>query len=202
MYSIYNFILSLVLSLIICLDKIEIILISLIVAILIGFILNRLGLSDIGQVVLMISFGLSSIGFFYLSFISLKTIKANRIKGRIFVIFYCVIGVLNTLLLIKFGSGRPEFSSINDTIGVVVFLLSCLTLFIVLPFSDFIEWSDSQKKSFNRLILLPFILFLIIFSSRFLLPENTYRKIFFKDYNGKEIIHFDMEDFNADFTNK
>jgi len=71
-----------------------------------------------------------------------------------------------------------------------------------LPFSNYLEWPESQKKSFKRLIFLPFIFFLILFSLKFLLPENKYRKIFFKEYGGKEIIQFRMEDYKIDFTKK
>jgi hypothetical protein len=198
-YLTYNFIISLVLSLIAYLERIEIILTVLIASILVGFIINRLGFSDLGQSVLMISFGLSTIGFLYLGFISIKKIKENKIKGRIFVFFYSIFGVLNALLFIKFASYQPEYNSVFDTLGVIIFLLACLTLFIVLPFSDFTEWADSQRRSFKRLVFLPFILFLLIFSLRFLLPENTYRKIFFKEYSSNKIIHFDMEDYTLDF---
>jgi hypothetical protein len=202
MFCIYSFILSLVLSLIVSLDKVEIILLCLIAAILVGFIINRLGFSDIGQIILVMAFGLSSVGFLYLSFASLKMIRENKIKGRIFVIFYFIFGALNVLLFLKFVSYQPEVSSIYDTFGVIIFLVACLTLFIILPFSDFIEWPKLQRRSFKRLVFLPFVLFLLIFSLRFLLPEDSYKKIFFKEYSQSEIIHFDMEDYKLDFNKR
>jgi hypothetical protein len=201
-YSQINLTLSLILSIINYIEKIESILIGLILVIIIGFILNTLGFTIEGQLIIFFSFFLSSVGFIYLSIRSLKLLKENRAKGSIFVFYYLIIGVLNVFFLIIFSSDRPDLQSIYDKTGVIIFLLACLTLFIALPFSDFIEWSRQQKASFKRLIILPFMLFLIVFSLRFLLPETTYRKIFSQDSPGTEIVHFGMQDYKVDFINK
>jgi H+/Cl- antiporter ClcA len=110
--------------------------------------------------------------------------------------------VVNALFFLKFTESRPAFISVYDIIGVVGFLLTCLALFIILPFSNFIEWSKSQKQSFKRLIIMPLILFLLIFSLKFLLPGNVYRKVFFKEYSEAKKIYFDMKDYEIDFTKK
>ena len=202
LFSLYIFILSIVLTLICYLEKLETFLLILLLLVLIGLFLNRISTSDIGQTALLTSLGISSFGFFCLGILSLKTIKENKIKGRVFVIFYIIIGSLNAILFLKFASYRPEFIGIYDIIGVIIFLSSCLALFIVLPYSNFLEWSDSQKRSFKRLILISFIFFLLIFSLRFLLPQTTYTKIFYKNSIRKEIIHFHMEDYKLDFSKK
>jgi hypothetical protein len=46
------------------------------------------------------------------------------------------------------------------------------------------------------------ILFLLIFSLKFLLPGNVYRKIFFKEYSETKKIYFEMKDYEVDFTKK
>lgn len=200
--SLYILILSIILTIICFLERIEMILLILIFISFIGFVLNRVSVSDIGPTTIQISFSISSFGFFCLSLLSLKTIKENKTKGRIFIVFYIIIGVLFALLFIKFASDQSDFRSILDTIGVIIFLAACLALFIALPFSNFPEWTDPQKKSFKRLILLPFILFLLIFALRFLLSQSTYRKVFYKESIRKESVHFHMEDYKLDFNKK
>jgi len=182
-------------------EKIEFMLLGLIIVIIIGFIINRLGVEE-GSFITPFAFLLSSIGFIYLVFKSIPVFKMNKSIGIIFMSFYSINATLNALLLIKFLSVNPALNSVYDTIGVVIFLIACLTLFIILPFSNFVDWSKSLKKSFKRLILTPLILFLFIFSLKFLLPDNTYRKIFFKEYSKKEKIHFEMKDYTIDFSKK
>jgi len=67
---------------------------------------------------------------------------------------------------------------------------------------DFIEWSKPQRQAFKRLIILPLILFLLIFSLKFLLPGNVYRKIFFKEYSETKKIYFEMKDYEVDFKSE
>jgi hypothetical protein len=197
-----SFIASLVLCLIIYLNKAEVILSGLIVVVLIGFVINRLGFSDIGQSLLLIAFGLSIIGFFHLGFASRKIITEYKIRRRFFMISYFLLGVLNALLFLKFLSYRPDSSSIYDTIGVIIFLIGCLAIFIFLPFSNFIEWPQSLKSAFKRLVFAPIILFLIIFSLRFLLPDSAYKKLFYKEFSQKGLVHFGMEDYTVDFNKR
>ena len=192
---------STILSLICYYNIIESILVGLIALILIGFILNRFGFSE-GVTIITISFLLSSLGFIFLVFKTIPVYKANRPTGRILMVFYSVIAVLNALFFLKFTEYRPQFSSAYDIIGVVIFLLACLTLFIILPFSNFIEWAKPQKQGFKRLIIMPLVFFLIIFSLKFLLPGNVYRKVFFKEYSETKKIYFDMKDYEIDFSKK
>jgi hypothetical protein len=196
---VFSFILSIILSFISYLEKIEIILLGLLPVIIIGFVINRFGISE-GGFIIPFAFCLSSVGFILLVFKNIPLLKTDKIKGLIFVLLFIVIAILNALFLIKFLGSRPALNNMYDTIGVVVFLMACLALFISLPFSNFTEWPKFQKLSFKRLIITPLILFLIIFSLKFLLPDKTYRSIFFKEYSNKEIIHFNMEDYKIDFS--
>jgi len=192
---------SIILSAISYLEKAEIMLFWLLIVIVIGFIINRLGISE-GGFLIPFAFLLSSLGFIYLFFKSINIYKINKKPGMIFLLFYSLIGILDALLLMKFISASPALNNIYDTIGVMIFLLACLVLFGMLPFSDFIDWPEHYKLSFKRLIITPLILFLFIFSLKFLLPDKTYRNIFFTEYSQKEIIHFGMKDYKIDFSGK
>ncbi len=197
----YSLVYSIILSFICYLEKIEIILLGLIPVIIIGFIINRFGISE-GEFIIPFAFFLSSVGFILLVFRSIPVLKTDKTKGIIFVLFYSVIAILNALFLIKFMAASPALNSFSDPIGVVIFLLACLSLFIILPFSNYTDWPKFQKLSFKRLIITPLILFLFIFSLKFLLPDKIYKNIFFKEYSQKEIIHFNMEDYVIDFSGK
>lgn len=194
----YFCIYTVVLSVISYLEKAEIMLFWLLMVIVIGFIINRLGVSE-GGFIIQFAFLLSAVGFIYLVFKSKRIYKVNKKAGMIFLLFYSFIAILDTLLLMKFESAIPALSTVYDTIGVIIFLLACLVLFAMLPFSNFIDWPDNYKLSFKRLIITPLILFLVIFSLKFLLPDKTYRNIFFTEYAQKEIIHFGMKDYKVDF---
>lgn len=190
---------SMILSLIILHDRIEWILSGLVFTLIAGFILNRLGVNE-GQYIIIFSFLLSSLGFIYLLFKTISVFKTNKKAGRVLFIFYSVNGILNALLFLKFNEFRPAFFSIYDILGVVIFIVACLVLFIILPLSDFTEWPRAHKQSFKRLVVTPLIVFLIIFSLKFLLPDSTYKRIFFKEYSESKKTYFDMKDYEIDFS--
>jgi small-conductance mechanosensitive channel len=197
----YSLILTIILAFISFIDRVELILLGLIPVIITGFIINRFGVSE-GEFIIPFAFLLSAIGFIILVFRSRHLLRTSKTKGLIFVLLYSVIAILNSLLLIKFLGTRPALNNVYDTIGVVIFLLACLALFIILPFSNFTEWPANQKLSFKRLIITPLIVFLLIFSLKFLLPDKIYRSIFFKEYSQNETIHFQMVDYKVDFSGK
>ena len=198
---IFTIIYSIVLAFVCFLEKIEIILLGLIVVIITGFIINRFGLFE-GVFLIPFAFFLSSIGFLILFFRSIFQYKMDKTKGIIFILFFLIMAILNALLFIKFLDSNPALNNIYDIIGVVIFLLASLALFIYLPFSNFTDWPKTQKVSFRRLIIAPLILFLFIFSLKFLLPDNIYRNIFFIEYSQKEKPHFNMKDYTIDFSKK
>jgi len=198
---VYSIFASIILAFISYLEKMEIILLGLIPVIIFGFIINRFGIFE-GETIIPFAFLLSSAGFIILIFKSIPLLKSERTKGMIFILFFSVIACLNSLFLIKFVSARPALTNLYDTIGVVIFLLACLAMFIILPFSNFTEWTKTQKLTFKRIIITPLIMFLIIFSLKFLLPDKTYRNIFFMEYSQKERFHFNMEDYEVNFSGK
>jgi len=198
---IYSVFYAVILTFICYIEKLEIILVGLIGIIIIGFIINRFGIDE-GAVILPFAFFLSLTGFIILLVRSFPLYKSDKRKGLIFIVFYSVIAFLNALFLLKFLGSRPALNNFFDSVGVVIFLVAALALFIILPFSDFTDWTNTQKLSFKRLIITPLILFLIIFSLKFLLPDRIYRKIFFKEYTDKERIHFNMKHYEVDFAKK
>ena len=74
---------SIILSAISYLEKAEIMLFWLLIVIVIGFIINRLGISE-GGFLIPFAFLLSSLGFIYLFFKSINIYKINKKPGMIF----------------------------------------------------------------------------------------------------------------------
>jgi len=199
--SVFLVFFSMILLIIVHLEKIQIILYGFIVALIAGFIMNRLGMSE-GQYFIVIFFLLSSLGFIYLIFKTIPVCKVNKGGCRILLFFFGINSILNALFFLKFTENNPAFISVYDILGVAIFIIACLVLFISLPFSDFTEWHKTQKQSFKRLVLTPLIFFLIIFSLKFLLPDNTYKRIFFREYSENKKTYFEMKDYDIDFSKK
>lgn len=197
----YLIIYSIILSFICYLEKVEMILLGLIILIIIGFILNRFGSFE-GAFIIPFAFCLSSIGFIYIVFKTIPLYRNNKTKGLVFIVFYSVMAVLNALFVIKFMKANPALTNIYDTIGVVIYLLACLALFIILPFMNFTEWPKPEKISFKRLVITPLIMFLFLFSLKFLLPDRIYRNIFYVEYSQKAEPHFGMKDYRVEFIKK
>ncbi len=181
------------------LHRVEKILFGFVFGIILGLGLNRLGFHEAGGIVVFF-LALSSFGFIYLAISTIKRGDSKQYKRSI-VPFYFVLAVCNAILALKFSSYKPALTDTLDLVGVIVFLLSCVALFITMPFSNFIEWSKSQKQAFQKLILIPFAFFLLVFSLKFLLPDTTYRKIFFKEYTEKEKAYFGMEEYKIEEDN-
>ena len=162
-----------------------------------GFVLNRFGV-EFGGFITGLCLFLSFYGFIYLAIKSSKKSKENKQFTRLISVFSYVNSFIFLLLFFKFSSYQPAFTKSLDAIGVIVFLLATIALFISMPFSNFIDWLRSQRQTFYKVILLPFVFFLLVFSLRFLLPEATYRKIFFIEYSRTEKVHFWMEDYESE----
>ncbi len=165
--------------------------------IVIGLILNQFGI-QIARFIIGFCFFLSFLGFLFTAIMHSKRTKENKPFRRIVSSFCYINCFIFLLLFFKFSSEQPAFTRTLDAIGVILFLLASITLFIILPFSNFIEWLKSQRQFFYRVILLPFLFFLVVFSLTFLLPDSTYRKIFFIEFSSKEKVHFDMKDYESD----
>ena len=191
------FVLSSIYSLTCYLHLFDSIFMGLFAGIVLGFVLNRFGV-DIGGFIVGFSFFLSFYGFLFLAITYSKKSKENRPFRRIISVFSYLNCLIFLLLFIKFSSEQPAFTRTLDAIGVIMFLLASIALFISLPFSNFIEWLKSQRQVFYRVTLLPLLFFLVVFSLTFLLPDSTYRKIFFIEFSTKEKVHFGMEDYESE----
>lgn len=183
------------------LHRVENILLCLVFGILIGLVLNRFGINEASFIVGLCLF-FTSYGFLFLSITTLKKLKENKYYGRLVSPFYFVIFFIYSILFIKFSSAQPAFTSTLDTVGAIIFILASITLFISMPFTNFTDWAKPQKQVFYKVILLPFLFFLIVFSLTFLLPDTTYRKIFFIEFSKKEKVHFRMDDYEIDIGGK
>jgi len=181
------------------LHRVEKILFGFVFGIILGLGLNRFGIDEAGSIVVFF-LALSSFGFIFLARTLIKGEDGKQYKRSV-VPYYFVLAFCYAIIALKFSSFQPALTSTLDLIGVIVFLLSCIALFISMPFSNFIEWSKSQKLSFQKLILVPFAFFLLVFSLNFLLPETTYRKIFFKEYTKKQKVYFKMEEYEIEEEN-
>ena len=177
------------------LHKTDIVIPILIMVILIGLFLNRVGLEREADVIILFGFGLFSISFIYASFRSLRDFLDNKFVGRLFFSIGLILAICNTTFFIKFTMWEAAHISTIDFLGAIFFLIACLLLFALMPFSNFIEWSKRQKRLFYRLFLIPIIFLLLLFSLKFLLPETTYQKLFFKGYVEKEKTYFGMDDY-------
>ncbi len=177
------------------LHKTDIVIPILIMVILIGLFLNRVGLEDEAIVLIIFGFGLSSISFIYVSLRSLRDFLDNKFAGRLFFSVGVILAFCNTTFFIKFIMWEAAHISTIDFFGAIFFLIACLLLFALMPFSNFIEWSKRQKQLFYRLFLIPMIFLLLLFSLKFLLPGTTYQKLFFKGYAEKEKTYFGMDDY-------
>lgn len=177
------------------LHKTDIVIPVLIIVILIGLFLNRVGLEGGEDVIIIFGFGLSSISFIYVSFRSLRDFLDNKFVGRLFFSIGLILAFCNATFFIKFNMWEAAHISTIDFFGAIFFLIACLLLFALMPFSNFIEWSKRQKQLFYRLFLIPMIFLLLLFSLKFLLPGTTYQKLFFKGYIEKEKTYFGMDDY-------
>ena len=149
------------------LHKTDIVIPILIMVILIGLFLNRVGLEYEANVIILFGFGLSSISFIYVSFRSLRDFLDNKFVGRLFFSIGLILAFCNATFFIKFYMWEAAHISTISTIdflGAIFFLIACLLLFALMPFSNFIEWSKRQKQLFSRLFLIPMIFLLLLFS--------------------------------------
>ena len=191
------FVLACIYSLTCYLGMFDRIFIGLFSGIVAGLILNRIGIGVAGFFVGLFCF-LSFYGFLFHAILHLRKSKEHKQFRRMVALFCFVNSLIFLLLFFKFSSDKPAFTKSLDAIGVVIFLFATIALFISMPFSNFMEWLKSERQTFYKVILLPFLFYLVVFSLTFLLPDSTYRKIFFIEYSKTEKVHFWMEDYESD----
>ena len=184
---------SVILIYIIYFRFVEIIIPLSILIILTGLFLNRIGAEYEAVTILFLGFGFITIGFIHASIRSLRYFKEINFVRRLLLFLGIILACCSAIFLVRFSSWEAAHTSKLDFFGAILFLAACLLLFAAMPFSNFIEWTKNQKRSFYRLFLIPMIFFLVLFSLKFLLPGTTYQKLFFKGYAEKEKVYFGMK---------
>jgi len=172
------------------------ILFYLLVIIIAGLILNRIGMDDEAILLLILGFFFLGISIIYAGIRSFWDFKDNRFISSVFFSLALILAFCITTFLVKFGMWEAAHTSTLDFFGAIFFLGACLILFAAMPFSNFIEWTKRQKKLFLRVFLIPMAFLLILFSLKFLLPGNSYQKLFFKGYTEMEKVFFGMKKYD------
>ncbi len=187
-----------VLFYIIYIHRIDQIVPGLLIIIMAGLILNRSGLENEAIVLVILGFFFLGISIIYAGIRSLWDYKDNRFIRWVFFSLALILAFSISTFLIKFGMWEAAHTSTLDFFGAIFFLVACLLLFAAMPFSNFIEWSKKQKHLFYRIFLIPILFLLVLFSLKFLLPGNSYQKLFFKGYTEMEKVYFDMDKYVLD----
>ncbi|MCK4662904.1 MAG: hypothetical protein KAT68_08570 [Bacteroidales bacterium] len=154
--------------------------------VLIGFIFKRNHLPG-ASYIMVIGFGLSAIGFFFLSMISLFAIRDNKFLRNFgfFINLIMMLSFLGGLFKIQhwpYGTALISFSSL-------LFLISVLSLVFTLPNSNYLEWTSFYKKFFYRAILIPMIFIFITSTLTFVFP-NTWDNFV---YHNQSKEHWEMQ---------
>jgi len=81
--------------------------------------------------------------------------------------------------------------------GCFLFILSVLAIVFTLPFSNYVAWSELERKVFFRTVITPMIFILVLFTLVFVFPD-TYnslmgRGVFYPPWNQVGIELFNLE---------
>ena len=122
------------------------------------------------QAIMTIGFTMSSIGFFFIAFMLLKSVDNNRFL-KLFGFF------INIILSISFMGGLFKVqhwpgAGIMVYTGTLLFLIAVLALVFTLPNSNYLEWTDFHKKVFYRAIIIPMIYIFISSVLVFVFPDT------------------------------
>lgn len=165
-----------------------------ILLILAGLMLNRIGVDE-AFIVIFLGLSFIVVSFIFVSLRSIKYFEDNRIAGRTFFFLGLILAFCNTTFLIRFLQWEAAHISPLDIVGAIFFLIGCLLIFASMPFTNFIEWSSEQKRLFFRAFLIPMVFLFLLFTLKLLLPGNVYQKMFFEGYKEKEKVFFNMDDY-------
>ena len=166
----------------------------LIPVIIIGLILNRLGVESEAEYFIFFGYFLISACLLIEAIYSMIQFRKRLLLKRLFFFMNLLLCICTSVLFVQYASYEAKTMGIYDLIQIIFFLLAALFLFIVLPFSNYMEWAGKLKRHFTRIILLPAVFLFVLLSMRFVLPPETYQKIFFKEHSGS-VTHFHMEDY-------
>ncbi|MFH0757720.1 MAG: hypothetical protein V2B15_10570 [Bacteroidota bacterium] len=176
-------------------DKTSHIISWLIPAIITGLVLNRMGADSEAMYMIFMGYFLLSACILKEAIISLFHFRKQLFLKRLFFLLCLLLCVCTTTLFFQNLSFTVKTLGVFDLIVIVAFLIAALSLLIAMPFSNYLEWPVMQKKHFIRIIILPTLFLFTMMSMRFVLPPDTYKKIFFKGHSGAET-HFQMEEYN------
>jgi hypothetical protein len=129
----------------------------------------------------LVALGASVLAIFawYNAFKFIYTFRKNvflRWFGSVsqFVVVFFMIGYLY-----KFE--QWPYGDLILSAGSFLFVFSILALVFTLPFSDYVSWTDVDRKVFFRTILIPLVFILIIFTLFYVFPD-TYNSLVGKTF--------------------
>ena len=168
---------------------------SILIALLfLGFFLksNRIPFTGILMSVLALIF---SFGFLMLAEYSLLSIRKNTYLKIVACLAFITLAIATAAFTFKIqhwpGGG------LLMRIQIFPFLLLTILVLTTLPFSGFTEWIEEHRRFFYKSILYPWIVFLIMGSSIYILPARIFNTIFPTGQQRPDE-HFDMGYYNLE----
>jgi hypothetical protein len=165
--------------------------------IVLGLILNRLGADSEGEYLIIMGFLSISILCLREAITSYNQFRKKLFRRRLFFFVGILLFICNILFFLQFASYEFSTFGVFDLLQTIVLLITILFLLIAMPFSNYMDWVKHSRLKFKRVILLPTLFLYLLLAIRFVLPEETYRKIFFREHAQKEI-QYNMKDYKLD----
>jgi hypothetical protein len=164
-----------------------------------GLVLNRLAVESEAYFMISIGFVFICTACLREAILALFLMKRSMFQKRLFFISCTLLSVCYALYFYGFANYLYVSNYIVELIGTILFFVLCIYLFVAMPFSNFVEWAEKTRTKFIQLILIPCIFLFILFSVRFVLPPETYKKLFFTEYaeNKEYKVHFGMKDYKV-----
>lgn len=140
-----------------------------------GLVLKRLAIPG-GGIILTAACCLFGYGFIMLALNSILTIRKNTYLSIAAFLMYLTMAIVAGAIVAKIqhmpGGGILMRTNVYPVLFLTVLVLASL------PFSGFTDWIRDHKRVFTRNILYPWIVFLFLASSQYLLPERVFNTIF------------------------
>ena len=165
-------------SLFIFIKKIDIPFLVLIGVFLLGLVFKRFHWQGAG-VMIVLSTGLSVIGFLMLSVRSFFIIKQNRLLLSLVFVCSIILAFINAQLV--FTMMHWPGADFFGYKAIIPYLIASLFIIISIPNSNFIDWSKAHKRILLRAIFIPWLFMFVLTSMKIVLPEGIYTNIFRED---------------------
>ncbi len=142
----------------------------------------------------IVGFGFS-IGFSMLMVHSILDLQKNQYLRVVSALAFLALALVTAGFSMKIQH-MPGGSLL---MGIQIYPLITLSVLVLLtlPFSGFTDWIQEQKQLLLRSILVPWIIFLIMASSQYILPRQIFNNIFPTGQQNPDI-HFHMDDYDID----